>query len=135
MLFIMDFLMNVTLSGSFYKLSLTDGSNTDVKADNVIIHLIELHPRDGIRFFPVCYHSLVEVLLYFLISTSNDLNICEACDMGAQIYLNKICIKGACHLLSGNLITVFNLNENRLSNIYYLLSPSSHGICHMPRPL
>lgn len=35
-------------SGSFYKLSLTDGSNTDVKADNVIIHLIELHPWDGI---------------------------------------------------------------------------------------
>lgn len=34
-------------SGSFYKLSLTDGSNADVKADNVIIHLIELHPEMG----------------------------------------------------------------------------------------
>lgn len=38
MLFIMDFLLNVILSGSFYKLSLTDGSNIDVKADNVTLN-------------------------------------------------------------------------------------------------
>lgn len=123
LLFILDFLLTVTLSGSVYKLSLADGSNINIKADNVNIHRAEFHPCDGIHFF-LCYHSLVEVLLYLLPTTSNDLHMCEAHDMRARICLSKVCVETVCHLISGSLITAFNFNENRLSNsIDYLLNP------------
>ena len=92
---LMDFLLNITLSGSLQKLSLlsyflTDGSNSNIKADSVNIHLEELHPCDGISFF---LFPFMKVLLYLLPTASNALNMCEAHDMRAQIYLNRICIK------------------------------------------
>ena len=92
---IMDFLLNITFLGGLYKLSLllcflTDGFNSNIKAGDVHMHIVEPFPWDRISFF---LFPLRKVLLYLLLTTSSDLNMCETHDMSTQIYLNRFCIK------------------------------------------
>lgn len=92
---IMDFLLNITFLGSLYKLPLflcflTDGFNSNIKANDVHIYTVEPFPWDRISFF---LFPLRKVLLYLLLTTSSDLNMCETHDMSTQIYLNRFCIK------------------------------------------
>lgn len=105
-----------SLSGSLCEVSLlscflNDGSNSNIKADNVNIHWVEL--PSGMGSVSSCYHSLMKVLL---LTTSSNLNMCEAHDTRDQIYLSEVCIKRVSRWLQGNLITVFNFNENKLKN-------------------
>ena len=87
--------MNITSSSRLYKLSLllcflTDGFSSNIKAGGVRIHIVEPFLWDRISFF---LFPLRKVLLYLLLTTSSDLNVCEAHDISTQIYLNRFCIK------------------------------------------
>lgn len=92
---IMDFLLNITFSGRLYKLPLllcflTDGFNSSIKAGDVRMHIVEPFLWDRISFF---LFPLWKVLLYLLLTTSSDPNVCETHDVSTQMYLNRFCIK------------------------------------------